>query len=141
MKRCPVCGESSLSGILCPVCGSMLTDTGSEVSRLKISKRSTSYDSIRWKKPDPGDSSGAASVSGVKSEASSVSSLKSTVGKKRTDEPHTPPPEEPLHEKGTSGYEDISFPGWEVVRKIGEGNFGGVYESASCPADGWKNAH
>ena len=25
-------------------------------------------------------------------------------------------------------FEDIDFPGWEVVRKIGEGSFGGVYE-------------
>ena len=25
-------------------------------------------------------------------------------------------------------YENIDFPGWEVVRKIGEGSFGGVYE-------------
>ena len=25
-------------------------------------------------------------------------------------------------------YENIHFPGWEVVRKIGEGSFGGVYE-------------
>ncbi len=118
MKRCPVCGEISLSGILCPVCGSMLTDTGGEISRLKINKRSAFHDSIRWKKPDPGDSSGSASVSG----------LKSTVGKKRADTPRTPPPEEPPHEKEASGYEGISFPGWEVVRKIGEGSFGGVYE-------------
>ena len=128
MKRCPVCGESFLSGILCPVCGSMLTDTGGEISRLKINKRSAFHDSIRWKKPDPGDSSGSASVSGLKGEASSVSSLKSTVGKKRADTPRTPPPEEPPHEKEASGYEGISFPGWEVVRKIGEGSFGGVYE-------------
>ena len=99
MKRCPVCGESFLSGILCPVCGSMLTDTGVEVSRLKINKRSASHDSIRWKKPDPGDSAGSASVSGLTGEASSVSSLKSTVGKKRADTPRTPPPEEPPHEK------------------------------------------
>ena len=25
-------------------------------------------------------------------------------------------------------YENVNFPGWEVVRKIGEGSFGGVYE-------------
>ena len=25
-------------------------------------------------------------------------------------------------------FENIDFPGWEVVRKIGEGSFGGVYE-------------
>ena len=25
-------------------------------------------------------------------------------------------------------FEDIDFPGWEVIRKIGEGSFGGVYE-------------
>ena len=53
MKRCPVCGESFLSGILCPVCGSMLTDTGVEVSRLKINKRSAFHDSIRWKSRIP----------------------------------------------------------------------------------------
>lgn len=25
-------------------------------------------------------------------------------------------------------FDNISFPGWEVVRKLGEGSFGGVYE-------------
>ena len=25
-------------------------------------------------------------------------------------------------------FEDVNFPGWEVVRKLGEGSFGGVYE-------------
>ena len=23
---------------------------------------------------------------------------------------------------------DVRFPGWEVIRKLGEGSFGGVYE-------------
>ena len=33
-------------------------------------------------------------------------------------------------------YENIRFPGWEVVRKIGEGSFGGVYEIHRTLPDG-----
>ena len=33
-------------------------------------------------------------------------------------------------------YENIHFPGWEVVRKIGEGSFGGVYEIHRTLPDG-----
>ena len=33
-------------------------------------------------------------------------------------------------------YENIYFPGWEVVRKIGEGSFGGVYEIHRTLPDG-----
>ena len=33
-------------------------------------------------------------------------------------------------------YENIHFPGWEVVRKIGEGSFGGVYEIHHTLPDG-----
>mgnify|MGYP000831913787 FL=1 len=33
-------------------------------------------------------------------------------------------------------YENIRFPGWEVVRKIGEGSFGGVYEIHHTLPDG-----
>lgn len=25
-------------------------------------------------------------------------------------------------------FPDVRFPGWEVIRKLGEGSFGGVYE-------------
>ena len=33
-------------------------------------------------------------------------------------------------------YENVNFPGWEVVRKIGEGSFGGVYEIHRTLPDG-----
>jgi len=33
-------------------------------------------------------------------------------------------------------YENVNFPGWEVVRKIGEGSFGGVYEIHRTLTDG-----
>ena len=33
-------------------------------------------------------------------------------------------------------YESVNFPGWEVVRKIGEGSFGGVYEIQRKLPDG-----
>ena len=33
-------------------------------------------------------------------------------------------------------YENVNFPGWEVVRKIGEGSFGGVYEIRRTLPDG-----
>ena len=33
-------------------------------------------------------------------------------------------------------YENINFPGWDVVRKIGEGSFGGVYEIHRTLPDG-----
>ena len=33
-------------------------------------------------------------------------------------------------------FTDISWPGWEVVRKIGEGSFGGVYEIRRTLPDG-----
>ena len=33
-------------------------------------------------------------------------------------------------------YENIRFPGWDVVRKIGEGSFGGVYEIHRTLPDG-----
>ena len=33
-------------------------------------------------------------------------------------------------------YENVHFPGWEVVRKIGEGSFGGVYEIHRTLPDG-----
>ena len=33
-------------------------------------------------------------------------------------------------------FESVNFPGWEVVRKIGEGSFGGVYEIQRKLPDG-----
>ena len=33
-------------------------------------------------------------------------------------------------------FEDIQFPGWEIVRKLGEGSFGGVYEIQRTLPDG-----
>ena len=33
-------------------------------------------------------------------------------------------------------FESVNFPGWEVVRKIGEGSFGGVYEIHRTLPDG-----
>lgn len=33
-------------------------------------------------------------------------------------------------------FDNISFPGWEVVRKLGEGSFGGVYEIQRTLPDG-----
>ena len=33
-------------------------------------------------------------------------------------------------------FESVNFPGWEVVRKIGEGSFGGVYEIRRTLPDG-----
>ena len=33
-------------------------------------------------------------------------------------------------------FDGVSFPGWEVVRKIGQGSFGGVYEIRRTLPDG-----
>ena len=33
-------------------------------------------------------------------------------------------------------YPDVRFPGWEVVRKLGQGSFGGVYEIQRTLPDG-----
>ena len=35
-----------------------------------------------------------------------------------------------------SQFTDVVWPGWEVVRKIGEGSFGGVYEIHRTLPDG-----
>ena len=42
----------------------------------------------------------------------------------------------PASVEAISMYENIRFPGWEVVRKIGEGSFGGVYEIHRTLPDG-----
>ena len=35
-----------------------------------------------------------------------------------------------------SEYLDVRFPGWEVVRKLGQGSFGGVHEIQRTLSDG-----
>lgn len=38
-------------------------------------------------------------------------------------------------------FDNISFPGWEVVRKLGEGSFGGVYEIQRAVLNGQVKKH